>query len=123
MAKIPASSLTVFTLDGTSVVGQFSQATLTVDVENEDGAAINDVWSSAVAAGKSWQLSCQGKLDTTAFAVGKAVSDPVVTVVFTTGAGDYSGTALVSQATHGVTRRTLQDQSITLLGQGQLTVA
>jgi len=99
MAKVPASSLTVFTLDGTAVVCKTENVTLNIDVETEDGACLNDVWANPNVTGKAWSLEGSGMIDTTAFFTGKADTDPVLTVAITSG------------------------ESFSIVGQGALTVA
>lgn len=123
MAKIPATSLTVFTLDGTSVVCKTETVTLNVEVETADAACINDIWSSAAIVGKSWSLEGSGLIDSTAFFTGKADTDPTLTVVLTTGAKSYTGTGILTRATHGVARRAMQTESFTIAGVGALTIA
>lgn len=123
MAKVPASSLTVFTLDGTAVVCKTENVALNIDVETEDGACLNDVWSSATVVGKSWSIEGSGMIDSTAFFTGKADTDPVLTVAITSGAKTYSGTGVLTRATHGIQRRQNQTESFSVAGVGALTVA
>lgn len=57
-----------------------------------------------------------------AFGLQQAGGDAIVAVVFSTGGNNYSGTALVSSASHEVSRSGLQKWSVSLKGQGALTV-
>lgn len=123
MAKVPASALTVFTLDTASIVCKTNDVTVNIEAQTEDGSCINDVWESQVLTGKRWSIEGSGLIDTTAFFTGKIDSDPVVTIVFTSGAKNYTGTGILTRATHGVSRRQLQTESFTIAGQGALTIA
>lgn len=123
MAKVPMASLTVFTLDEDSVVCSTNQFTLTINNEVVDVSCLNDTWLAQIVAGKSWSLSAQGEIDTEAFATAKAISDPLVTVALTTGAGTYGGSAIMTTATHGGQRRGIQTESFELSGTGALTYA
>lgn len=123
MAKVAATGITAFTLDGTSIVAKFDTADLTIEVSTEEAADVNAVWSSPSIVGKSWSLSGSGSIDTTAFFTGKADTDPTLTVVFTTGAKSYSGTGILTSAAHGVRRFGNQTESWQIVGVGALTVA
>lgn len=123
MAKIPASSLTVFTLDGTSIVCKTNDATVNIEAQVEDASCINDVWESNALTGKRWSLEGSGLIDSTAFFTGKIDTDPIVTVVLTTGAKTYNGTGVLTRATHGISRRAFQTESFSIVGQGALTIA
>ena len=123
MAKIPASSLTVFTLDGQSMVTKTNDVSVDIEIATEDGSDINSVWTSATLVGKSWTITGSGLIDTNAYMTGKADTDPIITVAITSGAKTYSGTGIITRTSHSIQRHQNQTESFTIIGQGALTIA
>lgn len=123
MARIPASALTVFTLGGDSMVCHAEECVINSSIESEDGSCINEVGAEPVAMGRARSISAQGLVDDEAvFMQLIEASNPVVTVAVTSGANTYSGSALITSASHTIARRQLQRQSIELQIIGALSV-
>jgi len=116
--------VSVFTLGGTAYLADLENATVSVNVESEDARGIADAWSYAWATSKSWSIEAETFIASSAAILADAASgDSLVTVSFTTGAGSYTGNALIKTASHSSNRGALQRQKFTLEGQGALTVA
>lgn len=113
-------SVTVFTMDGASLLCQIDEATLSIENATEEGGCINDVWSLPVITGKDWNVSASGAVDTSNVFLLKALSDPTVTLVLTVAGGSWGGTALLTSATGTHARRSLDKGSATFTGAGAL---
>lgn len=116
--------VSVFTLGGTAYLADLENATLSVNVDSEDAKGIADDFAYPWATARSWSIEADTFVASAAAILSDAATgDSVVTVAFTTGAGTYSGNALIKSASHSTSRGALQRQKFTLEGQGELTVA
>lgn len=113
--------VSVFSLGGTDYYCDLDNATLTIEVEHEDARGVCDDWSFAWATSKSWSLDAE--LFVAATAPLMADADSLVTISFNSGANTYSGTGLITSASHSAGKSGLQKVSVKIAGQGALTVA
>src|ERR1051325_10091543 len=103
MARISGLQVTVFTLGSTTLVGDLDDCTLTVENNEEDGAAVKDLWENHIPLKGKWQIEAEIFVATVAGLVTVAASaTPTVTVSFNTGGNTYSGTAMIKTAAHHV---------------------
>lgn len=117
-------NVSIFNIDGTAYLADLDNATLSLNIESEDARGIADEWSYAWATSKSWSIEAETFVASDAAILADAAAgDSLVTVAFDTGAGAYSGTALIKSASHSASRGALQKQKFSLEGQGTLTVA
>lgn len=117
-------SVTVFTLGGDSYICELENATVSIEVESEDVAGVCDVWGYEWPLTKSWSLECTCWVAGSGATMLKdaADGDAQVAVSFTTGGNAYTGVALITSASHEISRKGHQKWSVTLKGQGALTV-
>lgn len=117
-------SATVFTLGGAEYLCDLDNATLSIEVENEDARGVCDEWSYAWATSKAWSVDAELFVGTNAALITDMISgDSIVTVVLNTGANTYTGTGLLTSGSHSVGKSGLQKLSIKISGQGELSVA
>lgn len=122
-ARRSGLNVSVFTLDGTSLLCELEDASLSVEVQDEDGRGVCDEWSYAFSISRSWTLeatmfaSADGALG-----VADAADQNSVAVVFNTGANTYTGNGIITQAQHQVSKGSLQKWSVTIKGYGPLSV-
>lgn len=119
MARKTAEACSVFTIEGTTLIGELMDVTISVSLGDEDASAINEVDDDPVPVSRSTTITGSCFVDVSATLVAKALTaDPVVTFVVTTGGNSYSGTGLLSTASHEVKRKSLQKQSFTIKSKG-----
>lgn len=122
-ARRSGLNVSVWSLDGTSLLCNLEDATVTVDVQDEDGRGVCDSWSYSFAISRAWTIEATMFVDEFgANAVADAANANTVVVVFNTGANNYTGTGTITQAQHLVSNGGLQKQSVTIKGYGALTV-
>jgi hypothetical protein len=114
--------ISIFTLDGTSLLCELEEAEITVEADTEDASGACDEWKYAWANKRSWTLSYKGFVPASARGILDAASNSNVTVVFNTGANTYNGVGLMKTASHSVSKSSLQRESISIEGQGELTI-
>ena len=123
MAKVPATSLSVFTLDSENVLCHTDTVSYETNIENEDEACINEASSKPGAVGRTRRISASGALDAEALAVALAEGvSPVVTFAMTAGSATISGSALMVLGSLDISRRSFQKQRFELLVRGTPTV-
>lgn len=116
--------VSVFTLGGSDYLCDLDNASLSVEVEHEDARGVCDEWSFAWATSKSWSLDAELFVASAAALVTDMISgDSIVTVSFNTGANTYTGTGLLTSASHSAGKSGLQKVSVKIQGQGTLSVA
>lgn len=116
-----ASDCTVFSLGGTAMITALQNATIVSEVKDEDAAGVHDVWEYPWAVKGRWHI--EADIFAESIAALMPLVGTVVTVTFTTGAGSYSGSVLVTMGSHQVNRDSLQVQKAMLKGQGAATIA
>lgn len=122
--RLSGLDVAVFTVGGTSYINDLENATLSVEVQEEDARAIKDQFSYPWATGRSWTLEADVFVGAAATLLSIAgAGSAQVAVAFDSGGNAYSGTGLVTSASHQVNRGGLQMQKITIKGQGPLTIA
>ncbi len=97
-------------------------ATLEVTVSSEDARGVCDEWSHMWAMSRAWKITAEIFVSDAADLLGVAADTAQVTVNFNSGANTYAGTGLITSASHSVDRSSLQKVSVTIEGQGELTV-
>lgn len=117
-------SVSVFTLGGTDLKCSLDNASLSIEVEQEDARGVCDEWSFAWATSKSWSIDAELFVEATAPLMADMISgDALVTVTFNSGANTYTGNGLLTSGSHSVGKSGLQKVSIKIQGQGELSVA
>lgn len=122
MAKVPATSLSVFTVDGESLLCHTNEVEYEVNVEDEDEACINDASSKPGAVGRTRRITASGNVETEAIALEMVEqADLVVAFTLTAGSATIAGNALMKMGTLGIRRRSFQTQRFELLVRGTPT--
>jgi len=122
MAKVPATSLSVFTVDGESLLCHTNEVEYEVNVEDEDEACINDASSKPGAVGRTRRITASGNVETEAIALEMVEqADLVVAFTLTAGSATIAGNALMKMGSLGIRRRSFQTQRFELLVRGTPT--
>ncbi len=122
-ARRSGLNVSVFTLDGTSLLCELEDATVSVEVQDEDGRGVCDEWSYAFSISRAWTIEANLFVAAAgALGVADAAGSNSVAVVFNTGANTYTGNGVITQSQHSVSKGALQKYSITIKGYGALTV-
>lgn len=115
--------MTVWTVDGTSLLCELEDATISVEVDTEDAAGVCDDWKYAWSMARSWKIEQTNFVaGTGALGIQLAAGDNQVAVVLNTGGNGYTGTGLVTSGSHSIGRRALQKDVFSIEGQGPLVV-
>lgn len=123
-ARKTGINVSVFSLGGDSYLCDLEDATLTITSQTEDARGVCDEDSYAWAISRGWELQASIFVASTASLMADvAEGDGQVTVSFNTGANTYTGTGLITNASHSVSKGGLQKMSVTISGQGGLEVS
>ena len=120
---ISGLAVTVFTVDGQSILGTLQSADFEITNETEDTSGVADRWGEPIVVGSDWRI--EGEMQFTASATLAALAagnDVAVAVSFNTGGNLYEGNAILARAGHRVGKRAVQTQTVTLMGTGAPTV-
>lgn len=123
MAKLAADALSVFTVDGESLLCHTNEVEYEVSAEDEDGACINESDDFPLAVSRARTITASGNLNNIAMAV-QLMEGASLNVPFNLVAGSVTvaGNALMSLGTLRVARKSLQGQRFQLKVQGKPTV-
>lgn len=123
MAKVAATSLSVFSVDSEDLLCHTNEVEYEVNVEDEDEACINDASSKPGAVGRTRRITASGNVETEAIALQLVEqADLVVAFSLTAGAATIAGNALMKMGTLGIRRRAFDTQRFELLVRGTPTV-
>lgn len=121
LVRKPGSAASLFTIGATEFIGDLENITITAEDRDEDGSGVGDVWEFAYATKQRVQIEADVWVSTTAAMMLKWGTS--VVVVANTGGITYTGSFLVSQSVHTVSRDALQKQRVTLKSQGVITLS
>lgn len=122
MAKVKATALSVFTVDGESLLCHTNEVEYEVSVEDEDEACINDDSSKPGAVGRTRRITASGNVEDEAIALTLVEqADLVVAFTMTAGSATVAGNALMKMGSLGIRRRSYQTQRFELLVRGTPT--
>lgn len=118
------ADVTVWSLGGNTLIGSLKKATLTYNVTEQEGKAVNDTDDYPVGTGRGLEISGEMMLQGSALFMGSinASGQPVVAYSATTGAGTYAGTALLRQVDHTFEVDGIQMMNVRLKSRGAHTV-
>lgn len=117
------TNATVFTLGGSAFIGDLVNGVAEITVATQEGKGIADTDNYPVPVGRSMRITGELEVSGSVVLMGTANSStPTVTFAATTGAGTYSGTAVISSISHRFEREGIQTFSVTLDSQGAVTV-
>ena len=116
----PAENATVFTVGGTNFIGDLENATVTIEIKDEDASASRDIDEYAWAVKRRYQI--EGDLFVGASAAMMVAAGNSVALVFTTGGMSYSGQFLVTQGVHSHNKAALDKQKAIFKNQGPVTL-
>jgi hypothetical protein len=123
-ARKSGLNVSVFSVGGTEYLCDLDNASLSVEVEQEDARGVCDEWAFAWATSKSWSIDAELFVSTVAALMTDIIGgDALVTVSFNSGANTYTGTGLLTSGSHSAGKSGLQKLSIKIQGQGALAVA
>lgn len=128
MARITALTVTVFTINSASYLATLNDATIDVTAEEEQlgGAGSASAAKQFVNGRRSWTLTADADVDTAAVFADLAIAGASgVAIAATTNSGGtaYTGSGFVQSVQHKIGGPGKQTMSITLKGQGALTVS
>lgn len=128
MARITALTVTVFTINSASYLATLNDATIDVTAEEEQlgGAGSASAAKSFVNGRRSWTLTADVDVDTAAVFSDLAIAGASgVAIAATTNSGGtaYTGSGFVKSCQHKISGPGKQTASITIQGQGALTVS
>lgn len=112
---------------GNTTVGELRSWEITENVSTMDDSAIADAWDTHKVGSKSWEMSATVMWDETDTGQGTLTIGTEVTVnAYPEGTGNgatyYTGNATVTTKGHSITRNETQEMTLTLTGQGALTL-
>ncbi len=121
-----ALNLTVFSVGGTSYLGEVKSGSLKISTTVKDGSGAADEWESPVAVGTAYEI--QGKLQiasTAEFMViaGGTGTGLSVATSLALGGSTFTAPMILSKSTHTIDVDDIQGQDITLTSRGLPTVA
>ena len=119
--RTPATAMSAFTLATTAFISDLENASITINVKDQDASAARDNWEYAWGVKELWEGSADVFVTATAAAmliVGNSVS-----LTWNTGATTYTGQVLITRGVHTSNNGTLQKQQISFKGQGPVTMA
>ncbi len=122
MAILTGLNVSVFNVGGTSAqyVDSLASATVTIDNDTEETAAVKDSWAAPITLQYGWRIEADVYASSTApLMVLACGSAPSAAVTFTYGGKTYSGNVLL-RCNHALGKG-VQKHSLTLLGNGALT--
>jgi len=124
VTRTPGLSVSVYSVGGTSFIDDLENATLSVELSDEDARGIADEWAYAWLTGRAWTLESDVFVNSTAAIFAMAVNGTgQVDISFNTGANNYSGTGVITSSNHQTAKTALQKQKVTIKGQGALTLS
>lgn len=119
MAVITGLNVSVFTVGG-AYVDDLENATLSIDNDSEETAAVKDAWSSELTLQYGWKVEASVFGGTTApLMVLAAGTAPSAALTFTYGTKKYTGNTLL-RVDHSFGKG-VQRHKLVLLGNGALT--
>jgi len=122
MARLTHESVSVWSLDSEDLLGELENITISSNITDEDGSAINEVNEDPIAVARARTISGTAQVATEALLLQLIESgDPYVAFVLTTGGNSYSGNALLTAASHELRRKSLQRVQFTLKVKGSMT--
>lgn len=116
--------ISVFTIDGVSFLCELKNATLTINIQTEEAKGACDVWSKPWAVSGSWDAHAELDVASAASLMGAGTNlNTLVSVVWNSGANNYSGEANITNVSHQAGHASLQKMNVTLMGFGDLTIS
>lgn len=128
MARVTALTVTVFTINSANYLGTLNDATIDITASEEQlgGAGSTAVAKQFVNGRRSWTLTADVDVDTAAVFSDLAIAGASgVAIAATTNSGGtaYTGSGFVKSCQHKVGGPGKQTMSVTIQGQGALTVS
>ncbi len=115
--------VSVFTLGGSAFVGDMINATHEIEIKTAEGKGVADTDDYPVPVGRRLTITGELMVAGSVNLMGTANSSlPTITFSSTTGAGTYSGTAVITNISHKVEREGLQTFNVTLVSKSSFSV-
>lgn len=114
--------VTVFSLDGTDLLGTLREGEIEIENSNDDGSGVADPFEYAVRTKCNWSFKGKLFVNPRASAVADAVTAPSVVFACNTGGAAYAGNGLLANASHAFKSNDIQGQDVTIKGRGPITV-
>ena len=118
--------ISAFDVMSGAYIGDLLNVEITKRNKTDEGKGIADIDDFPVLTGSSWEAQAELLVAGSASMalMDTAVGDnPAGTVRLVTGAGTYSGTAVITEARHRMEREGIQHFTITLTGRGNVGFA
>lgn len=120
--RLKGQNVSVFTLGGTALVGDVVNANIEIAVATQEGKGVADNDNFPIAVGRALKITGELQCSGSVVLMGSAYGGTAVSFSVTTGAGTYSGTAVVTSISHRIEREGIQSYNVTLDSQGAVTV-
>lgn len=118
-----AAQASVFTIGGSAFIGDLINGVAEITVATQEGKGIGETDNFPIAVGRSFRLNGELQASGSIVLMGTANSStPLVSFTANTGAGTYSGTAVITSISHRFERESIQSYSITLDAQGPVNI-
>lgn len=124
--RIPVSSVSAFTNGATSLLCKFTNVTLTLDSDMEEGECLNDFWAKPEISGGSWKIDGPGMIDAAPYFLPLQISAPNTALALTIDLGDagtFTGNAKIVSSSLDLAKRSMIKESVSLQGHGALAYA
>lgn len=122
ITRLTGLNVSVFNISG-NYIDDLEDCTVSFEVKDEDAKALKDQFDYPWATGRSWQIEATVFVSTAAaLCTLAATGSAQVSISYTTGGNAYSGSGLLTSASHSVAKNALQRQKITIKGQGAPTI-
>lgn len=113
----------VFTLGGTTWVGDLEQCTISMEVKTAEGKGVTDTDDFPIATGRAMTIDGSLMVSGSVTLAGTVNSaNPALSFSVNTGANTYGGTAVITKLDHKWSREDLQKYDITLKSQGTVSI-
>lgn len=118
-----AAQASVFTIGGSAFIGDLINGVAEITVATQEGKGIAETDNFPIPVGRSFRLNGELQASGSIVLMGTAnSSNPLVSFTANTGAGMYSGTAIITSISHRFERESIQSYSITLDAQGPVNI-
>lgn len=121
--RLKGFDVSIFSLDGTVLLGELQDCTVTSTIGDEDGSSINEISEDPEPVSRMRTITGNMLVeDAPALMLIIESADPVVTIAYSPGGVNYAASALLTQTAHQAKRKALQTESFTLKIKGTPTL-
>lgn len=120
--RLTGLQVSVFNLSS-NYIDDLEDCTISFEVQNEEAKALKDQYDYPWATGRSYTIEATVFVSTAAaLCTLAATGSAIVSISYSTGGNAYSGSGLITSASHSASKGALQRQKISIKGQGAPTI-